>query len=67
MSQYDLTPTKLAPDNETNTADPPEDVVETNKAVVNVVEYILSTKMIIVTLTHGKHSKTVWPQDVTWS
>ena len=41
MSRYDLTPTKLAPDNNTKAPDPPNDVVETKLGVVNVVEYII--------------------------
>ena len=42
VSQDDLTPTKLAPDNNTKAADPPKDVVETNKDVDNGVKYIIS-------------------------
>ena len=42
VSRDDFTNTKLAPDNNANTADPPNNVVETkDKGVVNVVEYIV--------------------------
>ena len=67
MSRDDLTTSKLVPDSETSTADPTKDVEDTNKAVVNVVEYVLPVKMIIVTLRHGKHTKNVRPRDDTWS
>ena len=42
VSWYDLTTSKLAPDNNANAADPPNNVVETkDKGVVNVVKYII--------------------------
>ena len=42
MSWYDLTTNKLAPDNNANAADPPNDVVETKQGVENIAEYIIS-------------------------
>ena len=43
VSQDDLNPTKLDPDNNTKATNPPKDDVETNKDVDDIVEYIIST------------------------